>query len=218
MQLDETWTRFELNGRTFAARLEYDQDHGTPWENEDGHGEVSDWTSRDKAPGELVLSEDRRSKRFYDFAGACRTARVEGWGFLPGPLKTWQDDAGIWHAQSRHFRATHHIAQNFEAADSDINTAIRAVYAQHRATFPSARAYAAAAAMSDYDRLRAWCNDDWHYLGVIVAAVCPCCDQVLKDATESLWGIESDSEEYHCEVARELAGQIEPAACKSAAA
>ena len=174
---------------------------------------MSDWSSRDKAPGEMVLSNGRRSKRFYDFAGACRMARQDGWGFLPADLKTRKDDAGIWHAECKPWRG-----QSFTASDADINTAIRAVYAAHRATFPSARAYAAGAAMSDFERLRAWCNDEWHYLGVIVAPVCACCDQVIKGTTESLWGIESDSEEYHWDVAQELAGQIEPAACKSAAA
>jgi len=82
------WTTFEHAGLTFRAKIERDDDMGAPWDEHDGRGPVSDWTTRDKLPGELVLSEDRRgrSKRFYDFAEACRIARKEGWGFLPGPL------------------------------------------------------------------------------------------------------------------------------------
>lgn len=34
----------------------------------------------------------------------------------------------------------------------------------------SARAYAARAARADFDVLRAWCNDDWHYVTLTVTA------------------------------------------------
>lgn len=70
--------RFDL-----TLTMEHDADHGAPWEEEDGHGPVSDWTRRDKEPGELVLSEHRGSRRYYDFAEACRIARKEGWDAKP---------------------------------------------------------------------------------------------------------------------------------------
>jgi hypothetical protein len=72
----------EVDGFTVTARIEYDQDSGPPWENEDGHGPVSEWTRRDKAPGERLLCDDSHggSKRYYDFAEAVRLARRDGWG------------------------------------------------------------------------------------------------------------------------------------------
>jgi hypothetical protein len=51
-----------------------------PWEEHDGCGIVSDWTSRDKRPGERVLSADRSSRRYYDFEGTIRRATKDGWG------------------------------------------------------------------------------------------------------------------------------------------
>lgn len=68
---------------TFRVTVEQDTDSGAPWENEDGHGPVSEWVTRDKRPGELVLNTDRNSKRFYDFAEACRQALAGGWDAKP---------------------------------------------------------------------------------------------------------------------------------------
>lgn len=55
----------------------------------------------------------------------------------------------------------------------------------------------------DFNRLRAWCNDEWQYVGVIVT------DEETGRAA-SLWGIESDSDDYLAEVARELADEMFP--------
>lgn len=68
---------------TFSVKFEKDHDAGAPWENSEGHGNVTGWTTRDKLPGELVINTDRNSKRFYDFAGACRTALADGWDAAP---------------------------------------------------------------------------------------------------------------------------------------
>src|SRR5690606_5719725 len=68
-----------LNGLTFSVSLEYDYVHRAPWEECDGHGPVSDWTSRDKLPGERVLRHDRGSYRYYDVAEATRIAKRDGW-------------------------------------------------------------------------------------------------------------------------------------------
>lgn len=68
---------------TFSVKFERDEDAGAPWDNSEGHGAVSEWTTRDKLPGELVLNSDRGSKRFYDFAEACKTARADGWDAAP---------------------------------------------------------------------------------------------------------------------------------------
>lgn len=73
---------FERNGRSFRVNIERDNDSGTPWDREDGHGPVSEWMSRDKRPGERVLCEDHGLRRFYfyDFAEAVRIAHRDGWG------------------------------------------------------------------------------------------------------------------------------------------
>ena len=63
------------NGAMFRVSLEPDTDHGAPWDEENGHGPVSDWRRgpnytghHDKRPGEILLCGDRHAARFYDFA------------------------------------------------------------------------------------------------------------------------------------------------------
>lgn len=201
--------------KAFAWKLESDDSGESPWDSCDGHGDVSDWTRRDKAPGELVLNDDRGAKRFYDFAGACRIARRDGWGSLPGEVQT-QKIWGRWHAwvdgQVRLIRPKNGLGQyrpyrrlvekRFHSVDADINKAISTVYAKYRATM-TARQYAAAAAMRDYEYLRRWCNDQWYYVGVVVAPI----DENGPDwdCAESVWGIESDCDSCHQEVAQDLA-------------
>ncbi len=71
------------NGYTVRVQIDVDLDAGTPWENCDGHGPVSGWERRNKLPGELILCEDRGSKRFYDFAAAVKIARRDAWDTKP---------------------------------------------------------------------------------------------------------------------------------------
>lgn len=75
----------EIGDKALVFRVEFesDNDSGAPWDNEDGHGPVSDWELRSKRPGELVLNTDRTSKRFYDFKAACALALAEGWDARP---------------------------------------------------------------------------------------------------------------------------------------
>lgn len=79
-------------GVRYVATIHEDGDMPPPWENADGHGPVSDWRAGShwysglrtaKRPGECVLSRDKGSFRFYDFAEACRIARREQWGLSP---------------------------------------------------------------------------------------------------------------------------------------
>lgn len=74
---------FDHKGYTFRVRFPIDQYHGVPWEEYDGHGPVSDWTRRDKMPGERVLCSDHGQKRYYDVAEATRIAKRDGWDALP---------------------------------------------------------------------------------------------------------------------------------------
>jgi hypothetical protein len=78
---------FEHKGRTFQVQYERDEDHGAPWIENDGHGPVSEWTTRDKYPGEWLLSDDRGAKRYYDFAAAVKIARKDQWGVEGGQLE-----------------------------------------------------------------------------------------------------------------------------------
>lgn len=75
------WETITVQGRDFAVMVEPDEGGmGAPWEECDGHGIVSEWTSRDKRAGERVLSRDRSSYLYYDVAATMRKARAEGWG------------------------------------------------------------------------------------------------------------------------------------------
>jgi hypothetical protein len=74
---------FTFEGHTFGYELDFEFTVEAPWEQCDGHGPVSDWTMRSKHPGELVLCNDRGSKRYYDFQAAIEQAKKEGWDSWP---------------------------------------------------------------------------------------------------------------------------------------
>lgn len=95
----------EHDGFTVVAFVERDGDHGAPWDEECGHGPVSKWRNRHhsrsydyrntgKAPGEMVLSNDRDSYRFYDFAEATRIAKRDGWGLAPETIEALSQKLG----------------------------------------------------------------------------------------------------------------------------
>jgi len=66
------------------------------------------------------------------------------------------------------------------------------------------------AVQADFDRLRGWLRGDWYRIGVCVREVAD--DHRARDDSSwyehALWGIESDSPDYHKEVAHELAEDI----------
>lgn len=136
----------EYRGHKIKISVHTDCDFGAPWEENDGHGSVSDWTRRDKAPGERVLCEDRGSKRFYDFAGAMAIAKRDGWGL---------NDADKAKLAAKLGRAV---------TPGDIR---------------------AEAVERDFNYLRGWCNDDWHWVGFTTAIETP--EGKTVDG-ESVWG------------------------------
>lgn len=73
-----------IGAHEFTVEYPYDYDHGAPWEENDGHGIVSDWVRRKKAPGERVLSQDRGSYRYYDIAASLVIAKRDKWGVAGG--------------------------------------------------------------------------------------------------------------------------------------
>ena len=74
---------FNVSGQYFTADLVYDHDTGAPWDESEGHGVVSEWTTRAKAPGELILAKDGRARRFYALAGSIAIAKRDGWDSAP---------------------------------------------------------------------------------------------------------------------------------------
>jgi hypothetical protein len=140
----------EVDGFVVTATIEYDDSSGEPWNENDGHGPVSDWTTRDKNPGEIVLCSDdyhRGSKRYYNYQEAVKIAHKD-WGFKAGK----------------------------ESAD---------------------------AAIRDFERLKAWCNNVWHYVGVCVH-VSRKGIKLTDKYGNALWGIESDEGDHLTEVANDL--------------
>lgn len=164
---------FERSGHTFRVAIHRDSDHGAPWDEEDGHGPVSDWRRpgytghAPKAPGERELCNDRDSARFYDFAEAIKIAKRDGWGM------------------------------------SDI---ARTQFVERNGREPTAGEVAVWAVEQDFDCLRRWCNDDWHYIGIVVERIGA--DGEPTGERESLWGIASDDDAYITEVAHDLADEI----------
>lgn len=152
-----------LNGHRYLVELANDRDAGPPWEEHDGHGEVSDWTYRRKHPGERVLATDRDCYRYYDVAATIQLAREDGWGIGPDHV------AKLAHALGR---------------------------------TPTARELVACAVELDYEFLRGWCADEWHYVGVVVT-------EPDSEETESLWCVEDRDPCYVAEVAFELAADLE---------
>lgn len=139
---------FTYRGRRWKARLRYDDAMGPPWKEHDGHGPVSEYESRSKKPGELIVCTSVSGRnRFYDFQTAVNMARTE-WG-CADPAK---------------------------------------------------------AAREDFERMRAWCNDEWHWVGVIVCRTDKHGNEL--EPSDSLWGIESDADEYLSETAYELVRNI----------
>lgn len=143
----------EVEGFTIRACIEYDDDAEPPWERAEGHGPVSEWTSRRKAPGERVLSTDGSHHRFYNFMGAVQIAKRDGWNAPPY-------DEGT--------------------------KAQRAARAVER----------------DFEFLRSWCDDEWHYVGVILSVAKN--GVVLDKHAASVWGIEDNATDYLIETAEEM--------------
>lgn len=139
---------------TFDVTIHDDAgDMGTPWDNEDGHGPVTDWVRREKRPDELVLNHCVRTgqKRFYNFKEACAIALRDGWG-----------------------------CKDLDGAETK-------------------RQKAAKAAMADFEYLRAWCNNEWSYVGVEVTLLDS--EGNKTEVSDSMWGIEShdDQVNYHAQ-------------------
>ena len=92
----------EINGRTFTVELDPDDAIGSPWQEYDGCGIVSDWRHQDDtghiptSPGERVLWRASRGKDalVYDWASTIAKAKAEGWGLCDDERRKLADELG----------------------------------------------------------------------------------------------------------------------------
>ena len=65
------------------------------------------------------------------------------------------------------------------------------------------------AVLNDFEYLRGWCNDEWHWCGIVV-------QDVETGIEQSLWGIESTNEDgFHEEIISDLAEEMWDDVCKA---
>lgn len=91
--MGDTTMDIEVDGYTFHVTIESDGAADPPWEQGDGHGLVrlsdnAHWQGEgvsDKKPGERPLNMARNNEYqyYYDWQGACKKARAEGWNAQP---------------------------------------------------------------------------------------------------------------------------------------
>ena len=153
--------------REYRITIHPDYDIRAPWEEYDGYGIVSEWTTRDKRAGELILAIDGRSYRFYDFAGTMRKAYAEGWG---------------------------------------VSVEVRAAMTAKLGRVPTTGEITEASVMRDYEYLRGWCNDAWHWVYVKVT-------DIANGKYEMLGGLSSDDGEAVRSVTDDMIDTLERAAC-----
>lgn len=65
-----------------------------------------------------------------------------------------------------------------------------------------AGAKAERAVQRDFEHLKAWCDDEWHWVGVVISVERAGLE--LCENAASLWGMESEDDEHHLEVANDL--------------
>lgn len=62
----------------------------------------------------------------------------------------------------------------------------------------------------DFQYLQDWCHDRWHYCGIVVTWIDSDAPVFTdSDISASLWGIESNCDEYHESIIQELIGECE---------
>ena len=67
---------------------------------------------------------------------------------------------------------------------------------------------AARAVNADFDYLRRYCADQWHYIGVIVTQIDENDEPKNPDYSHALWGVADSDPDYCTEAANELIDQI----------
>lgn len=70
-------------GNHYRVTIEHDDLAQAPWVAYEGHGPVTDWLSRTKAPGERLLSTSGTQHRYYNVQEAVEIAKRDGWNTPP---------------------------------------------------------------------------------------------------------------------------------------
>ena len=199
-------------GWTFLVKHHYD-DMAAPWEEHDCHGEV---TKRDasrhphrhgtgKAAGEVVIYEAACTVWCYDYAGAMKIAKRDGWGLDAKGLEALKLELAYRQVHRGPF-------DNYKACVA------RAVELAATIT-PTPGQIRRDAVDADMERMRGWIANDWHWCWIRVEA-CEAPGGIDADDLDwqSLGGLESDGEDYILECARGLADQIAGPAMEAKAA
>ncbi|CAN7776744.1 hypothetical protein [Caballeronia sp. LjRoot31] len=199
-----------FQGRTYRFRVnvQFDEHMGEPWKEHDGHGPVSDWTTRDKGPGEWVLANDGSHKRYYDAAEANLLAKRDGWGLADEEQAALLDRL----AKPRKVRRVigkpkrgHRFGGLMRV--QQVKTEVVTLEGRDRTKALTRGEIRAEAVRRDFEYLSGWAKDEWHWCGVVVT---PLGDDPEMDAftpidyMQALWGINDDDDAYIAEVAHEL--------------
>ena len=193
-KFDETKLRVERGGdpagqkRAVVEKVKLEQAQVEQEKRELAERErLSDWTARDKHAGEVVLSTDFSLKRYYDIEASMKIARRDGWGLRE------EDRARLLAGLRRTTFAVRCEDGRFRLQE------------QCGPWKPLTRGEITAEAVRlDLEHLRRWCSDQWQWVGVVV--------ELLDDegepvgaVSDSLWGIESEADDYLREVAQDIA-------------
>ena len=167
-----------------------------------------------------------RKTRYFDgdtFERGGRTFRVN-MPYDDCGLTPWEDDCGAGIVSDgtrrdkepgerelcsdRGSRRFYDFAETTKKAKRDawgLGEEHKAALARKLGREPTRKQIIAEAVERDFDRIRRWCNDQWQYVGVVVTAL----DDEDEDVeSQSLWGIESDCEDYIAEVTHEMADEL----------
>ena len=182
-----------IGDRTFRIEWEYDNDMGPPQKESDGHGVVD---SLDFRPEGYLEHWDYDMNGEPDMEDVVRNR-------MRRPMQRY--------VSSRHSRMYYDVWETLKTAKRDGWRSLKWEL-EHPDSTEDEKVMAAVDA--DYEYLRGWYEDDWHWCIITVTEVITDDDGEETDGkSESLCGIGSDDDEYHEEVINELVGQI-PAEAK----
>lgn len=138
-----------------------------------------------------------------------------------GPVSDWRPMGSHGHAPKRPGERVLHEERGGSARFYDFAEAVKIARRDGWDCEPFGQGTpgerAVRAAESDFKRLKAWCEDDWFYVGVSVtverAGVA-----LVGEYEHALWSVESDCGDHIAEVAADLAAEaVEAARAKMAA-
>ena len=215
---------FAYLGLTFCLTTERDDDHGAPWEEEDGHGPVRElcragysqnghYKNHGKRPGEWIFSSDDRHATIYayDAQAAMIEARRDGWGLSPENLQALRDKIANRAALAAAYREQSSMPQGVRPS-AHIRAAELAPQFMRE---PTKGDIAAEAVRLDFEHLRGWVSDEWEYSSLKVE-LCDVDGDTIDGEAEYLGGVvfeygdeESLIKEYGEDMAHELASRLD---------